>query len=205
MQNFARFISFVFHPVFVPVYMILLVYGSDPYLQYLIPISRMKPILLLLLVNTIIMPLLTFFYLKKKGVFTSLFLEEKNERKIGILILFVFHLVTYVLWRKIDLPGTFISLFLGILLSLMTVFLVSNYFKISLHSLAFGGIVGAIVGLYRAHGFIDYSILAIAIMGLGMISSARLILKAHRPVEVNWGALCGFVLLYITAGFTLYL
>lgn len=205
MQQFARFLSFVFHPVFVPVYMVLLVYASDPYLQYLIPVSRMKPILLLLVVNTIIMPLLTFFYLKRKGVFTSLFLEEKSERKIGVLILFVFHFVTYVLWRKLELPGTFISLFLGILLSLLLVFSISNYFKISLHSLAFAGVVGAIIGLYRAHGFIDYSILAIAIMGLGLISSARLILHAHRPIEVNWGALCGFVLLYITASFTLYI
>lgn len=182
-----------------------MVYGSDPYIQYLIPVTRMKPILLLLLVNTIIMPLLTFFYLKKKGVFTSLFLEEKNERKIGIMILFIFHLVTYVLWRKLELPSTFVSLFLGILLSLLLVFFISNYFKISLHALAFGGIVGAILGLYRAHGFIDFSILAIAIMGLGLISSARLILQAHQPKEVNWGALCGFVLLYITAGFTLYI
>jgi len=205
MQHFARFLSFVFHPVFVPVYMVLMVYGSDPYIQYLIPVTRMKPILLLLLVNTIIMPLLTFFYLKKKGVFTSLFLEEKNERKIGIMILFIFHLVTYVLWRKLELPSTFVSLFLGILLSLLLVFFISNYFKISLHALAFGGIVGAILGLYRAHGFIDFSILAIAIMGLGLISSARLILQAHQPKEVNWGALCGFVLLYITAGFTLYI
>lgn len=185
--------------------MVLLVYGSDPYLQYLIPVSRMKPILLLLLVNTIIMPLATFFYLKKKGVFTSLFLEEKNERKIGILILFIFHLVTYILWRKLDLPGAFISLFFGILLSLALVFFVSNYFKISLHALAFAGLVGAIVGLYRAHGFIDYSILAIAIIGLGFISSARLLLQAHRPVEVNWGALTGFIILYITTAFTLFL
>jgi hypothetical protein len=205
MQQLARFISFIFHPVFVPVYLLLFVYGSDPYLQYLIPTSKLKIILLLLFINTIIMPLITFFYLKRKGVFTSLFLEENNERRIGILILFIFHLVTYILFRKLDLPDSFITLFMGVLLSLGLVFFISIYFRISLHALAFGGIVGAILGLFRAHGFIDYSILAIAILGLGLIASARLIVNAHRPSEINWGAFCGILILYLTTGFTLYI
>lgn len=205
MQQAARFFSFVFHPVFIPIYLLIFVYGSDPYLQYIIPIYRMKPILILLLINTIIMPLITFFYLRKRGVFTSVFLEESDERKIGIMILFLFHLITYLLWRKLELPASFNSLFFGILISLVLVYFISGYFKISLHTMAFGGIVGAIAGLYRAHGFIDYSILSIAILGLGIIASSRLILGAHTPREINWGAFVGFMSLYICAGYTFYL
>jgi len=205
MQQLSRFFSFVFHPIFVPVYMLLFVYASDPYLQYIIPINKMKPVLVLLVVNTIVMPVLSFFYLRKKGVFTSLFLEETNERKIGILILFLFHLISYLLWRKLQLPPSFLSLFLGILVSLASVFFITGYFKISLHTLAFGGVVGAILGLYRAHGFIDYSVLSFAILGLGVIASARLILNAHSPKEVNMGALLGVLILYLFSAYTLYL
>ena len=205
MQQLARFFSYVFHPIFVPVYMLLFVYASDPYLQYLMPVNRMKPVLILLLVNTIIMPLISFFYLKKKGVFTSMFLEKKNERKIGILILFIFHLMTYVLWRKIELPASFLSLFFGILISLVLVFFISGYFKISLHTLAFGGVVGALLGLFRAHGFLDYSVLAFALLSLGIIASSRLLLNAHSAKEVNIGALLGILVLYLTSGFTLFL
>ena len=151
------------------------------------------------------MPLLTFVYLRKRGVFTSLFLEKSDERKIGILILFLFHLITYLLWRKLELPASFNSLFFGILISLALVYFISGYFRISLHTLAFGGIVGAVVGLYRAHGFIDYSILSVAILGLGIIASSRLILNAHTPREINWGAFVRFMSLYICAGFTFYL
>jgi hypothetical protein len=181
------------------------VYASDPYLQYLIPASKMKPVLILLLVNTIIMPILTFFYLRKKEVFTSMFLEKVNERKIGILILFLFHLISYFLFRKLQLPASFLSIFLGILISLAFVFFITKYFKISLHTLAFGGIVGALLGLFRAHGFLNYSVLALAILLLGIIASARLILNAHSAKEVNWGAICGVLILYITTAFTLYL
>ena len=205
MQNLARFFSYIFHPVFIPVYMLLLVYGSDPYLQYIIPQSRMKPLLWLLLINTVIMPLITFFYLKNKGVFTSMFLEKKEERKIGIIILFLFHLVTYILWRKLELPTSFVSLFFGILISLVFAYFITNYFKISLHTMAFGGIVGALAGLYRVHGFIDYSILAAAILGLGVIATSRLILNAHRPIEINLGALSGLIILYLSTGFYLHL
>lgn len=205
MQQLARFFSFVFHPIFVPVYMLLFVYASDPYLQYIIPINKMKPVLILLVVNTIIMPIISFLYLRKKGVFTTLFLEETNERKIGIMILFLFHLISYLLWRKLQLPASFLSLFLGILVSLASVFFITGFFKISLHTLAFGGIVGAILGLYRAHGFIDYSVLSFAILGLGIIASSRLILNAHSPKEVNFGAILGVFILYIFSGFTLYL
>ena len=205
MQQLARFFSFVFHPIFVPVYMLLFVYASDPYLQYIIPINKMKPVLVLLVVNTIIMPVISFLYLRKKGVFTSLFLEETNERKIGILILFLFHLISYLLWRKLQLPPSFLSLFLGILVSLASVFFITGYFKISLHTLAFGGVVGAILGLYRAHGFMDYSVLAFAILALGVIASARLILNAHSPKEVNSGAVLGVFILYLFSAYTLYL
>lgn len=205
MQQLARFFSFVFHPIFVPVYLLLFVYVSDPYLQYLMPLVKMKPVLILLLVNTIVMPLLTFFYLRRKEVFTSMFLEKTNERKIGILILFLFHLITYLLWRKLNLPASFLSLFFGILLSLAAVFFITSYFKISLHTLAFGGIVGALLGLFRAHGFLDYPILSIALLGLGIIASSRLILNAHTAKEVNFGALLGILILYITSGFTFYL
>jgi hypothetical protein len=205
MQQLARFFSFVFHPIFVPVYMLLFVYASDPYLQYIIPINKMKPVLILLVVNTIIMPIISFLYLRKKGVFTTLFLEETNERKIGIMILFLFHLISYLLWRKLQLPASFLSLFLGILVSLASVFFITGFFKISLHTLAFGGIVGAILGLYRAHGFIDYSVLSFAILGLGIIASSRLVLNAHSPKEVNFGAILGVLILYIFSGFTLYL
>lgn len=205
MQQLARFFSFVFHPIFAPVYMLLFVYASDPYLQYMMPVSRMKPILILLVVNTVIMPIITFSYLKRKKVFTSMFLEKTNERKIGIMILFLFHLISYLLWRKLQLPVSFLSLFMGILIILVVAFFVTDFFKISLHTLAFGGIVGAILGLYRAHGFIDFSVLALAVLLLGIVASARLILKAHTPREVNWGALLGILILYITSGFTLFL
>jgi len=205
MINLARLFSFVFHPVFIPVYLILLSYISDPYLQYIIPVSRMKPILLLLLINTILMPLISFFYLRYKGVFHSLFLESKNERKIGVLILFAFHLVTYILWRNLALPASFMSLFLGILITLAAVFFITSFFKISLHTTAFGGLIGALLGLFRAHGFLDYSILALALLGLGLVASSRLLMQAHRPSEVNWGAILGFVTLYVCSAFSLYI
>jgi membrane-associated phospholipid phosphatase len=85
------------------------------------------------------------------------------------------------------------------------VFFITGYFKISLHTLAFGGVVGAILGLYRAHGFMDYSVLAFAILALGVIASARLILNAHSPKEVNSGAVLGVFILYLFSAYTLYL
>jgi hypothetical protein len=185
--------------------MLLMVYASDPYLQYLVPLTRMKPVLILLVVNTILMPLISFFYLKKRGVFSSMFLEKTNERKIGILILFIFHLMSYLLWRKIELPPSYLSLFLGILISLAAVFFITGFFKISLHTLAFGGIVGSLLGLYRAHGFLDYAILSFAILALGIIASSRLIMQAHDSKEVNYGALLGILILYLTTGFTFYI
>lgn len=205
MQHLARFFSYVFHPIFVPVYMLLLVYASDPYLQYIVPLNRMKPVLILLVINTIIMPLLSFFYLMKKNVFTSLFLEKTNERRIGIFILFIFHLMSYLLWRKLELPASLLAMFLGILTSLLAAFIITPYFKVSLHTMAFGGIVGSLLGLYRVHGFVDYSVLALAILSLGIIMSARLVLNAHSTKEVNIGALSGLLILYLFTGFTLYL
>ena len=201
MKNFARILSFVLHPVFIPIYMVLLVYISDPYLQYLIPISRLRPILYLLLINTVLLPLVSFTFLRYKGIFTSLFLEKREERSIGILMLFAFHLLTYILWRKLELPESFISLFLGILIVLLSLFLLNFVMRISLHAAAFGGVVGALLGLYRAHGFIDLGVLAISVLFLGFIASARLLLRAHTPREVNIGALCGIFVLYLSAGF----
>ena len=156
--------------------------------------------ILILLVNTVILPIAAILFLKHKGVVDSIFLDTPRERRTGVLIVLAFYLITYILWRQLTLPHSFLSVFSAVLVSLSLVFVIVPKFNISMHTIAAGGLIGTLLGLFKAHAFIDVYALTGAFLMFGLSATARLLLNAHTPKEINWGAFVGIVLFYLFVG-----
>jgi len=70
---------------------------------------------------------------------------------------------------------------------------ITFFYKISIHSLAWGGVVGILLSMNR---MVEGTLLIptiVAIVLAGLVMSARLFLNAHTLREVLSGALTGFV------------
>jgi hypothetical protein len=204
MQKISEIISLLLHPVFMIVYIFGMAVTVDPYIQFVMPPDRVKPMILILMINTVILPITAILFMKYKGIVKSIYLTSPSERRIGIIIVFAFYMITYVLWRQLTLPHSFLSIFSAVLTSLVLVYFITPRFNISMHSLAAGGLIGALLGLFKAHAFIDMYALAGGLLLLGLSATARLLLHAHTAREINWGAFVGILLFYFFVGSSYY-
>ena len=85
-MRFAQFLSVVGHPLFMPVYAMVLIFEFNPYIDLQVPNSIQAIVLTILSVFTILLPLITAIVLQKLGVVKSIYMKTAEERKWPFLL-----------------------------------------------------------------------------------------------------------------------
>ena len=102
----------------------------------------------------------------------------------------------YIVWQS-QLDVIYNMLFLGSALLIALSLIVSFYWKISMHMIGVGGMLGALIGVSLA-AYVDTALYVIlTALICGMVGFARLKLKAHTPAQVYAGFFAGFCLMLI--------
>ena len=190
-KRFAHILSFLFHPLFVTFYGLLILFHSSLYISYLPP-SMKKWIYIIVGVNTAIVPLsITPIYLYRK-IISSVQMESSNERIIPLIInAFLFYL-TYYLLSRYNTPDVIRVYILAGAVCIFMAIIISWKWKISLHMIGIGALTGAVLSIafrYRINLNL-YFIVLIFISGL--LGASRLQLNAHNPRQIYSGYLLGF-------------
>jgi len=91
---------------------------------------------------------------------------------------------------------------MGVLILTLTVF--NFQIKVSAHSASIAGILGFLWGLKLNDPEIMmlYPVVT-TIIAIGVVMSARLLLNAHKPIEIYLGAVLGYVICFCGAFFFL--
>ena len=100
-----------------------------------------------------------------------------------------------------QLIDNFLSFLFGGLILMLLSLIISLKWKISLHSVGISGMTAGFLAFTTSMGPIQNFTYLIAINGLlliimGIVASTRLVLKAHKPLEVYAGLILGFVVEY---------
>jgi len=201
-RSLALVFSYVFHPLWMPLMVFLVGYALDPYVLF-------NPKLFwlvtgVLMINTIA-PGLSLLTMMRMGMITSAEIYDRRERVLPfILILFYFALAYGILRYKVGpWEPVVMSMFTALLISIALAFLITFWWKISIHSLSQGGMVGTLVGLSGLHsiGMLPWILLAVLIAAL--VASSRMVLKAHTPVQTyaGFGLSCVVHVVCIRYGF----
>lgn len=187
----AKLLSYLFHPLFAPLYAAILIFNLPLYINYRYGPSYFNYIYVILIMNLILAPLLVSLYLRKIGMIESLEMKKVNERQIPYLISSIFYAFTYFLLAKINLPGTYLILFGASAIAVIVLFLLSlMQVKLSAHLTGLGGICGMLIVL-SVHLAVDLSNwLMLALFLSGLVAAARFSLSAHKL----WELLLGFIL-----------
>ena len=190
-KRFAHILSFLFHPLFLTFYGLLILFHSSLYISYLTP-SMKKWIYIIVGVNTAIVPLsITPIYLYRK-IISSVQMESSNERIIPLIInAFLFYL-TYYLLSRYNTPDVIRVYVLAGAVCIFVAIIISWKWKISLHMIGIGALTGAVLSIafrYRINLNL-YFIVLIFISGL--LGASRLQLDAHNPGQIYTGYLLGF-------------
>jgi hypothetical protein len=189
----ARIISYVFHPLFIPVYL-------SWFLIYINPLfpainSGDKWILLLrFIVMYTVFPLVTVFLAKGLGFIQSIYLKTQKDRIIPYVVCGIYYFwMWYVLKNQPEFPRYFVMLSLAIFIASSIGLIINSFMKISMHTIALGVMITFMLLL----GFstdVNYGLyIAIAFLLAGLVSSARLINSDHHPIEVYTGLFVGIV------------
>jgi membrane-associated phospholipid phosphatase len=185
-------VSFVFHPLFIPFYTVVLYFLISPRFFLLKNIQFFE---IYLFVVSILIPLLFFVVLKYSGLFKSILIETSGERLIFSGMMFVVYLIILNKIIKFQMFIELIPFFMGITLALL-IMSIANYFlkKPSLHALALGGMLTFLmIWSYYTRVFI-LPLIALIVFITAIVMASRLYLKAHSIKELT----CGFVVGILT-------
>jgi len=190
-KNLAVVISFIFHPVFLTLYGLIILFHSGLYISYLQPISK-QWIYLIVITNTIIIPLCFVPIYLHKGIIHSLQMETKRERIVPFTVSLVLLYIAYFLFKKLQVP----FILRGYLLTAVIANLIALFFtlkmKISLHLTSLGALTGILLVLIF-YFTIPPGYLLLLFLISGVTASARLSLSAHNSFQVYLGYILGIL------------
>ncbi|MEA3505382.1 MAG: hypothetical protein U9R32_09360 [Bacteroidota bacterium] len=192
----AKWISFVFHPLLIPTYVLLLLFNLNLFVFDLISYQGKMLLLFLVFLVSYVMPVvIIFFYIKMDWV-KSIYMESKEERILPIFTVALFVLGAAFLLKQLNI-SVIIYLFLsGMSMLSMIVLVITYYWKISLHTVAAGSIAGSFLGLAISYNVSINGLIYALILISGLVGFARLKLKAHNAMQVYAGYIVGFLFMF---------
>lgn len=194
-EKLAKIFSIIFQPLLVPTISLFLLFNLNNYIALIIPVSARQIILGMVFIITFILPVLMVLILYKRGIVKSFNMEHREERIIPLFITGVFYFLAYHMIRQIQIDEIYQRLFLGSAFLVLIALAVSFIWKISMHMIGMGGMLGGFIGVSQAL-HIDLVLIIIAIsLACGLTGFARLKLKAHSPMQVYIGFLTGLGLM----------
>ena len=196
-MRFAQVISVLGHPLFMPLYAFGLLIYTNPYINMMITETGKYFTLGILLVFTIILPILTSVLFKLFGLIDSLYMKTTKERRLPFLLTLIWYYMGIQLLTRIYVPQSFLLLMIGATSIVGVALVITSRWKISIHMLGIGGVIGAIIGISQRFQF-DHSILLIAlILFAGLIGYSRLKTNSHNFRQVYAGFIVGIAVEWI--------
>jgi len=216
MKSFFSSLSYIFHPIFLPLMGLYFLFElptkslglMQTSLYYTNPDAK-KALYILFGFLTLAAPGISILIMKLNGIISSYHIVNRKERIYPLALVALYYILSYYFLQRMIPEGRVIPYLLpyvfGFTMTLIVAFILNFYIKISLHMMAFFGIVGAIMGYFQNQ--LDYNLwfLLFLILVGGLVGSSRLYLKAHNIKEVILGIVFGFGIEYICMKFDLYI
>ena len=186
----AKAISYIFHPLFVPVYLgwffvrVLRLFSAlDDWHQSLLLVQ--------FFVNYTLLPLVTVLIAKGVGFIDTIYLKTQRDRIIPYIAVMIFYFWVWYVFRTQGFPKEAILFALAAFLSVCFGVFVNTFFKVSMHALSMGVIVTLLL-ILSLKGDTNYGpYVSIGLFIAGLVCTARLINNDHRPFDVYAGLFLG--------------
>ena len=189
-------ISVIMHPLFLPVYGLLLIFNAPTFMVHL-PAEIKRVIFLLTAVNMTIVPVALLPLLKQRNVISSYSMNLRKERIIPLAIGTMMYVVTTIIFYSYQIPVIIKSFMLSASLASFLILVITFNWKISVHAAGAGGLLATVMVL-SIRMYADLIVIWLPLIILsGILMSARLYLGSHNPAQVYTGFFTGFVSFFL--------
>ncbi len=201
MRAVAKFLSVLLHPLFMPLYLVMLIFQIDPHVAFFLAPEHRWIIFGMVALMTIAFPLTSTVLLLRTGIISSLQMPERGERIPPYLLTLIYYGMMWYLLQRTPLHWTVGALFIGIFVALLFTTLITLKWKISAHMVGIGGVLGAICGLTTLHGLNTFFVIAGLILVAGILGTMRLLITDHTPAQIYAGTALGVACTYASVIF----
>lgn len=185
-KGLSRGVSYLLHPFLMPVWLLAILFGTG-ILPFWLPAEIRRYILLVVTVDTLVVPAAGIFLMRAFGLIGDFSLSQRRERTLPMLVVaFCYALCG---WMLGSLPVFFLlrRIMLAAIACTLFAFVVNLRWQVSLHMTAIGAATGMVALLLYAGYTGLIGIFCGAVLCAGMLGSARLYLGKHTPAQVAVG------------------
>ena len=224
LKHFFNTLSYLLHPILIPLLGLYFLFSIDT-----LPVSynkldalcyfpfELKLFLYIIIgILAVLAPLLSLLIMYSSKMISSLKMEKREERTYPLILGCLYYILAYIyIRRQIPLdfvhPALFGFLF-GTVLVFVVILFVNFFVKISVHAAAIFGLCGAIIGYSQTQLPLQlnstptnlYLIMYLLVLA-GLITAGRLYVKAHTLNEILLGSFVGFLVLYVSVKFGVFI
>ena len=206
MKVFFQTISWVFMPILMPIYALIMVmfFPSEPYniaegnSLYIYPPQNKLIILGYFIVFTVIVPGIIYIVMQKLNHLKTIEMDDKKERTTPMIIMSLCCLFLLYLFNSLSstLPKYIYALcFSGAFIISLFSF-INIRLKISLHATGVGIFTGFLLAYFSEQVIFDIYLLAITFIISGLVMSGRLFLGKHSYKELILGYFLSLVITF---------
>lgn len=191
-QLIAKVISYIFHPLFIPVYIIWFLVAYQPYMfsgfssfQKIITIPQF-------FMMYSFFPLVTVLLAKGLGFLDSIYLKTQRDRIIPYIACMIFYFwMAYVLRHQSQYSPVIIQLAMAIFIASIFGLMLNIYMKVSMHALSMGILLIFMILLASLQPANATIYISVTVLIAGLVCTARLLVSDHSQKEIYVGLLAG--------------
>lgn len=191
LQKLANIVSVLLHPVWMPTYGLLILFGT-PYMHNVITPQQRYLLLASVVFFTILIPLGFMMVQILRGKASGLMLPDRNERRLPYFVTLLSYIMLEYLLVSLHIAPPIILVVIGFVVAITMMSCINIVWKISAHMCGIGGLCGA----FFAVSWLLYANNLPLMIGLillsGILAWARLECRAHTAAQLAVGFIVGF-------------
>ena len=187
----ARVMSLVFTPFYLPTVGLLALFSLS-YLS-LLPFGYKLQVMGIVYFFTILLPTLLIHIYRRHQRWTLIDIGRRERRMVPYVLSILCYFTCVYIMKQIHIPHFMSSIVIAALGIQIVCAVINAWWKISTHTAAIGGVVGAIFVFAAVFGFNPIPWLCITILLAGLLGTSRMVLRQHSLAEVVVGFIVGVV------------
>jgi membrane-associated phospholipid phosphatase len=196
MKKFYDIISFVFQPLLMPTYGMILLLNLDVF--DLLPLIWKLVAVIGTLLFTGLLPAVPILLMMKRGEVHDLFISRREERTMPYLFSFLAYIFwTLFMWRGLSFPMFIVGAGVGTAISILIITFINLKWKISAHLSGIGGLAGGVFGVCYRLAYNPFWFFILVLFLAALVALSRIGLKAHTPGQTLAGFTVGFISVFI--------
>jgi hypothetical protein len=190
----AKGVSYIFHPLLLTLYVLLLLENFVPGFFKDIKPMEMKMLQAQTFFNTFLYTALVVVLLWKLEFAKDIYLRTQQERFVPLMAASIFYFWNfYVQHRNGYSPHLYNSFLLGTFITISLLFMLTMFIKLSMHAAAIMGVVTFLIYFQLQHGQLGWPIVGITAVIAIVVMISRYVLDAHTKPQLILGAIAGVV------------